>query len=118
MLGSIHEELVRWWTRPGGLDNQLVLLPRDHQKSAMVAYRVAWHLTTHPEAAILYVSATADLAEKQLKMIKDILTSDIYRFYWPEMVNRDENKRERWSASEISVDHPKRKAEGTRDPSI
>ncbi len=118
MLGAVHEELISWWTRPDGMDNQLILLPRDHQKSAMVAYRVAWHLTSHPEQAILYVSATANLAEKQLKMVKDILTSDIYRFYWPEMVNKDENKRERWSVDEISVDHPKRKTESTRDPSI
>ena len=118
MLGSIHEELVAWWTRSEQLDNQLVLLPRDHQKSAMVAYRVVWWLTRHPDTTILYVSATADLAEKQLKMIKDVLTSDIYRFYWPSMVHKDENKRERWAVNEIAVDHPLRKAEGVRDPSI
>jgi predicted phage terminase large subunit-like protein len=64
------------------------------------------------------VSATADLAEKQLKFIKDILLSDIYRHYWPEMVNLNENLRERWAVNEISVDHPKRKAEGIRDPSV
>lgn len=118
ILGSVHEELAAWWTRSDALDNQLVLLPRDHQKSVLVAFRVAWHLTKHPETTVLYVSATADLAEKQLKFVKDILTSDRYRFYWPEMVNQNENMRERWAASEISVDHPKRKAEGVRDPSI
>lgn len=118
VLGSIHEELIRWWTRDTALDNQLVLLPRDHQKSAMIAYRVAWHITNHPDTTVLYVSATADLAEKQLKFIKDILTSDRYRYYWPEMVNANENFRERWSVSEISVDHPKRKAETVRDPTV
>ena len=89
-----------------------MLLPRDHQKSAMIAYRVAHHITKNPEATVLYVSATANLAEKQLKAVKDVLLSDIYRFYWPEMVNEMEGKRERWAADEISVDHPKRKAEG------
>ena len=118
MLGGIHEEFIAWMTRPDAMDNQLVLLPRDHQKSAMIAFRVAWWLTTNPETTILYVSATADLAEKQLKFIKDILTSDIYRHYWPEMVNLNENYRERWAVNEVSVDHPKRKAEGVRDPSI
>jgi len=118
VLGSIHEELCSWWSRFDAKDNQLVLLPRDHQKSAMVAYRTAWWITKHPEVTILYVSATADLAEKQLKAIKDILTSDIYRFYWPEMVNENENMRERWAVDEISVDHPKRKAEGVRDATI
>jgi len=118
VLGAVHEELCLWWGRPDAKDNQLVLLPRDHQKSAMVAYRVAHHITKHPDTTILYVSATADLAEKQLKAIKDIFTSDIYRFYWPEMINENENKRERWSVDEISVDHPKRKAEKVRDATI
>lgn len=118
LLGAVHEELVAWWGREDALDNQLILLPRDHQKSAMVAYRVAWWITKHPEATVLYVSATSGLAEKQLKMIKDILTSDVYRFYWPEMVNKNENYRERWSVDEICVDHPKRKAEGVRDPTV
>jgi hypothetical protein len=118
VLGAVHEELCLWWTRGDALDNQLVLLPRDHQKSAMIAYRVAWWITKHPDTTILYVSATADLAEKQLKAIKDILTSDRYRFYWPDMVNVNENYRERWAVNEISVDHPARKAEGVRDPTV
>ena len=118
MLGAVHEELCSWWSREDAKDNQLVLLPRDHQKSAMIAYRVAWWVTKHPETTILYVSATANLAEKQLKAVKDIFLSDIYRFYWPEMVNDMEGKRERWSMDEISVDHPKRKAEGVRDATI
>ena len=118
MLGAVHEELCRWWQREEAKDNQLVLLPRDHQKSQMIAYRVAWWITKHPETTVLYVSATANLAEKQLKAVKDILLSDIYRFYWPEMVNEMEGKRERWAVDEISVDHPKRKAEGVRDATI
>jgi phage terminase large subunit-like protein len=118
LLGAVHEELIQWWERPDAMDNQLLLLPRDHQKSAMIAYRVAWWITKNPDTTILYVSATADLAEKQLKFIKDILTSDVYQFYWPEMVNKNENFRERWSVNEIAVDHPKRRKEGVRDPTV
>jgi hypothetical protein len=118
VLGAIHEELFAWWGREDAKDNQLVLLPRDHGKSQMAAYRVAWWITKHPETTVLYVSATANLAEKQLKAIKDIFLSDIYRFYWPEMVNEQEGKREKWSETEIAVDHPKRKQEGVRDPTI
>jgi hypothetical protein len=118
VLGDIHCELFKWWSKEDSKDNQLVLLPRDHGKSAMVAYRVAWWITKHPESTVLYVSATANLAEKQLKAVKDILLSDNYRFYWPEMVNELEGKRERWAVDEISVDHPKRKAEGIRDATI
>lgn len=55
---------------------------------------------------------------KQLKFIKDILTSDNYRFYWPEMINPDEAKREKWTETEISVDHPSRKKEAVRDPTV
>lgn len=118
LLGAVHEELISWWCRSDAKSHQLVLLPRDHAKSAMVAYRVAWEITRNPAVRVLYISSTANLAEKQLKFIKDILTSKIYRRYWPEMVNPDEGKREKWTNSEISVDHPKRKAETVRDPTV
>lgn len=117
-LGHIHEELCRWWTRDDAKTHQMCLLPRDHQKSAMVAYRVAWEITRDPAITILYISSTSTLAEKQLKFVKDILTSKKYRRYWPDMVQEDEGKRAKWTNSEIEVDHPKRKAEGVRDPTV
>ena len=118
VLGSVHEELCRWWVREGALTHQIALMPRDHQKSRMVAYRVAWEITKRPWIRVLYISATSKLAEKQLKFIKDILTSDVYRRYWPEMVNEEEGKRAKWTNSEIEVDHPSRSEEGVRDPTI
>jgi phage terminase large subunit-like protein len=118
VLGSCHTELLRWWNREDAKTHQLVLLPRDHCKSAMVAYRVAWEITRNPAIRVLYISSTANLATKQLKFIKDILLSDKYRKYWPEMVNEDESKREKWTETEISVDHPLRKAEAIRDPTV
>jgi hypothetical protein len=118
VLGSIHDELIGWWTREEASTHQLVLLPRDHGKSAMVAYRVVWEITKDPTLRVLYVSATANLAQKQLKFIKDILTSDIYRFYWPEMVSTTWDNREKWTETEIAVDHPLRKKEAVRDPTV
>jgi phage terminase large subunit-like protein len=118
VLGDIHKEIIQWWNREDAKDNQLLLLPRDHQKSATIAYRVTWWLTKYPELTFLYVSATADLAEKQLKFIKDIFTSDTYRLYWPEMIEKEENKRERWTVDEIAISHPRRRVEAIRDPSI
>ena len=115
LLGSIHEELIQWWGRSDAKSNQLVLLPRGHLKSKLVAYRTAWWITRNPETTILYVSATADLAEKQLYAIKQIIDSPIYRRYWSEMINPEEGKREKWAVAEIAVDHPKRKLEGVRD---
>lgn len=118
VLGGVHVELIRWMTRRNRKSHQLVLLPRDHQKSRIIAYRAAWEITRKPWIRILLISATANLAEKQLKFIKDILTSSIYTKYWPEMVFPEEGKREKWTNSEMSVDHPKRKEEGIRDPTI
>jgi hypothetical protein len=118
VLGDCHLNVLKWWTRKDAKQHQLVLLPRDHQKSALVAYRVAWEITKSPTITVLYISSTANLAEKQLKFIKDILTSRKYQRYWPEMVNHDEGKRSKWTNSEIEVDHPLRKAEGVRDPTV
>jgi len=115
MLGAIHEELIQWWQRQDAKQNQLVLLPRGHMKSKLIAYRTAWWITKHPETTILYVSATADLAEKQLYAIKQILDNPIYRRYWSDMIHPEEGKREKWAVAEIAVDHPQRKLEGIRD---
>lgn len=118
VLGNIHRDVIRWWTRPDAHRKQLLLLPRDHMKSALIAFRVAWSLTKDPTLRILYISSTANLAIKQLKFIKDILTCDRYRRYWPKMVNKEEAKREKWTEREISVDDPRREEEHVRDPSI
>ena len=118
MVGAVHEELISWWQRQGAKENQLVLLPRGHMKSKLIAYRTAWWLTKHPETTILYVSATADLAEKQLYAIKLIIDSPIYRRYWKDMIHEEEGKREKWAVAEIAVDHPQRKLEGIRDASV
>lgn len=118
VLGSVHEELCYWWNKEDSKSHQLTLLPRDHGKSAMIAYRVAWELTRDPTLRVLYISATSNLAQKQLSFIKSIFTSDIHRRYWPDHIHPDEGKREKWTATEISLDHPKRKTESIRDPSI
>jgi len=34
------------------------------------------------------------------------------------MINKEESKREKWTENEISVDHPSRKAEAVRDPTV
>ena len=118
VLGNIHREVIAWWTSSNAKSHQLLLLPRDHMKSALIAYRVAWELTRDPTLRVLYISSTSNLAIKQLKFIKDIFTDDVYRMYWPDMVVPEEAKREQWTQKEISLDHPKRKEESIRDPSI
>lgn len=118
VLGHIHLELFEWWSREEAKSHQMVLLPRDHQKSAMIAYRCAQRIVKNPDVRILYLSSTSGLAEKQLKMIKDILTSKAVTKYWPDLLFVEEGKREKWTNTEICVDHPLRKEEGVRDSTV
>ena len=117
VYGCIHDELFDYW-QYGGKENTLVLLPRDHQKSHCLAVKTAWEIVKEPWETQLYVSATADLAEKQIYAIKNMLDSAIVRRYWPDLIHPEEGKREKWTAMEIAVDHPSRKEEGVRDPTI
>lgn len=118
LYGSIHREVFRWISRDNCSPDLLVLLPRGHLKSHIVATWCAWWITKHPETTILYVSATEDLATSQLYAIKSILESSIYRHFWPDMVHEQEGKREEWSYKNIKVDHPKRKEHGVRDRTV
>jgi phage terminase large subunit-like protein len=118
VIPYFQEEWIAWMQRSDRRDHQLALLPRDHAKSTIIAYRAAWEVVKDPSIRILYISSTANLAEKQLGLIKQILTSSIVRRYWPDLINPEEGKREKWTQSEISVDHPRRKLEGIRDPTV
>ena len=118
LYGDIHREVYRWISRDDAKTDQLVLLPREHLKSHIIATWCAWWITKHPETTILYVSATEDLATQQLYAIKSILESTVYRRYWPDMINEQEAKREEWSFKNIKVDHPKRKNLGVRDRTV
>ena len=118
VLGQVHLDVIEFWENPQRKQHQLLLLPRDHAKSAMVGFRSAQAIVKQPDERILYISSTANLAEKQLKFIKDILTSDAVRKYWPELVNPEEGQREKWASTEIIIDHPLRKLEGVRDSTV
>ena len=125
VYGDVHKEVFKWLESYAlfgkGEDltsNKLIMLPRAHLKSHMVATWCAWVITRHPEVTILYVSATSTLAETQLYAIKNILGSSVYSRYFPEYVNPQEGTREKWSSVTISVDHPKRKEEGIRDATV
>lgn len=125
MYGDVHKEIYRWMQDYAlyGIgrennSNKLIMLPRGHLKSHMVATWAAWIMTKHPEVTILYVSATAELAELQLLAIQNILASSTYQRYFPEYINPQEGKREKWSQRKFSLDHPKRRQEGVRDPTV
>jgi len=117
-MGQCHQEVIQWWTRPDAKSHQLLLFPRDHGKSRYIAYRVVWELTRNPTLRVLYISATSNLAEKQLNFMKGILLSKVYRRYWPNMVHELEGRRKKWTGTEIELDHPLREEHNVRDPSI
>lgn len=125
MYGDVHVEIFKWMQEynlfgqgGAGTSNKLIMLPRAHLKSHMVATWCAWIITKHPEITILYVSATSELAETQLYAIQNILASPIYQRYFPEYINPQEGSRERWSQRKLSIDHPKRKQEAIRDATV
>ena len=125
VYGDIHKQLYQWMQNYSLYgqgeeltSNKLIMLPRAHLKSHMVATWCAWIITRHPEVTILYVSATAELAETQLFAVQNILASSVYQRYFPEYINPQEGQRERWSQRKLSIDHPKRKSEGIRDATI
>jgi len=118
VLGHVHEELANWWQSEDSGSHNLALVPRDHQKSAMAAYRVAQRIAKDPSVTVLYLSSTSGLAELQLNFIKLILTSPTFQRYWPDHVNLDEGKRAKWTNTEISLDHPVRAELGVRESTI
>lgn len=125
MYGEVHREIFRWMQEYSlfgvgseQTSNKLIMLPRAHLKSHMVATWCAWIITRHPEVTMLYVSATAGLADTQLYAIKNILASRVYNRFFPEYIHPQEGKREKWSSTMISVDHVRRREEGIRDATI
>lgn len=125
MYGEVHKSIFKWMQSysifgqgEALTSNKLIMLPRAHLKSHMVATWAAWIITRHPEITMLYVSATAELAETQLYAIQNILGSTAYQRYFPEYINPQEGTREKWSQRKISIDHEKRKLEGIRDATL
>lgn len=120
VYGQIHDDVFDWWQKleEDGEDHSGLLLPRDHQKSHMAAVKCAWFIAREPTTTILYVSATAELAIKQLRAVKAILLHPRFVKLWPEMILPEEGTREKWTQTEICVDHPDRTKEGIRDSTV
>lgn len=125
MYGDVHKEIFKWMEvynifgqSEELTSNRLIMLPRAHLKSHMVATWCAWIISRHPEITILYVSATAELAETQLFAVQNILGSAVYQRYFPEYINPSEGSREKWSVKKMSIDHEQRRIEGIRDATI
>lgn len=115
-LGHAHHDLLKFLMLTD--ERQLVIWPRGHLKSTILAYVAAWHVIKQPEITVVYLSATADLAEKQTGLIKTIIDSPIVHKYWPELLPEEEGKRDLWRTSEFNIGHWKRREEVIRDPTL
>lgn len=126
LYGSVHRDIYSWmqdYTLFGRGDealsaNKLIMLPRAHLKSHMVATWCAWVIARSPEVTILYVSATAELAITQLYAVKNILGGTTFQRYFPEYLNPQEGLRDKWSSTQINIDHEVRSREAIRDATI
>ena len=87
VMGTCHEDLCKFLTNPDLKPYRLVLYPRAHRKSFYAGAYAAWLIVKNPAISIVYLSATADLAEAQLRLIKGIIDSPIVRRSWPELIN-------------------------------
>ena len=114
MLGHCHKDMLRYFCNDD--DSQLILWPRGHQKSTLLAFWCAWWVVKHPDTSILYASATAELAELQLGLIKQILESKFVKKYWPELY--PEASEFIWRNNAITTGHWKRSIEGMRDYTV
>ena len=116
-LGHCHEDLARFFQKEG--THKLVIYPRAHLKSTVLALFAAWLIAKNPAITILNASATATLAEAQLYSIKNILDSKIHRRLFPELLGDiKEGEREKWTQTAINVEHPHRKKLGIRDNTV
>lgn len=120
VYGDCHRELFEWWQlcETEGILNTLALMPRDHQKSHCIAVWATWKIYRNPAETIAYVCATEALAILQLFDIKQIIRSEEFIRLSPEMCEPMEKKRTKWAETAITVDHPVRKKERPRDPTV
>lgn len=117
-LGDCHKELADILSDESKT-HMLVLYPRAHLKSKMMALYTAWRITCDPVLTILYASATATLAQAQLFDVKRLLDCPTSTKYFPELLmGKTDGMREKWSQEAINVEHPIRKKKGIRDNTI
>ena len=82
VYGEIHKEAFDWLQQyslfgvgESRASNKLLMFPRAHLKSHCMAVWATWIITRHPEVTMLYLSATAELAEIQLYAVKSMMES-------------------------------------------
>ena len=113
-LGHCHQDMANFIQEEG--THKLVIYPRGHLKSKVLALKAAHLIANNPAITIITASATATLAEAQLFDIKRILESPVMRKMFPELLmDTSKGTRDKWAANAIKVVHPLREERGIRD---
>lgn len=79
---SVHTDMQMHLTRFG---NAAIGLPRGHGKSVQCAIREAWEIGRNPCIRIKHVGQTVAKAQEQIRMVVQIMRSEIYRQVFPEI---------------------------------
>lgn len=119
-LGHIHEDVALWiqTAHEDALKRLLILLPRGHLKSKLIALYASWRIIRNPAITILYGSASGSLAERQLYDICNVLDGPDVTLYWRGLLKSKISERDLWRNTAINVDHPLRRKRGIRDNTI
>lgn len=121
MFGDVHKTILQDMSREDRLEedpNLLVLIPRDHLKSVMLATYATWRVARNPAYTILYITADEDLGRLQMSFMQNIFESAQFTEAYPDHFARESGRREKWTGMALNVDHPLRKERNIRDETI
>lgn len=121
MFGDIHKEILQKMgneERHQESPNLLVLIPRDHLKSVMLAVYATWRVARNPAYTILYITADEDLGRLQMSFMQNIFESERFKALYPEHFSKTTGRRDKWTSLSINVDHPLRTKLNIRDETI
>lgn len=118
-FGHVHEDIVTFLTKSDASSHQLILIPREHLKSVIMAHYVAWQIIRNPLITILYASASPSVSYLQLTAIKNILTAEDIVRYFPGLIDKETIRNDgKWAQDAIIINHPVRTKQRVRDYTV
>ena len=118
-FGHVHEDIAYFFSREDASTHQLILIPREHLKSVIMAHHITWNIIKNPAISVLYASATPSVSYLQLTSIKNLLLSEDVIRYFPGLVDKDTIRSDgKWSQDAIMVNHPYRTKQRIRDYTV
>lgn len=79
---GLHTEMQAHLSKNG---DAAIGVPRGHGKSVQIGIREAWEIGRNPHIRIKHVGQTVVKAQEQIRMVVQIMRSDVYREVFPEI---------------------------------